>query len=40
MVKASSNNDEIKIEFDEITEHYYIVWQLRVIDCHRFSASD
>ena len=30
-MKASSNNNEIKFEFDEITEHYYIIWQLRVI---------
>jgi len=25
-----SNNDEIRIEFDGVTRHYYIVWELSV----------
>lgn len=27
----TSNNGEIKIELDKVTQHYYIVWKLSVI---------
>lgn len=27
----TSNNGEIKIELDKVTQHYYIVWELSVI---------
>ena len=30
-VKITSNNGEIKIELDKVTQHYYIVWELSVI---------
>jgi len=26
-----SNNGEIKIELDKVTQHYYIVWKLSII---------
>jgi ubiquinone/menaquinone biosynthesis C-methylase UbiE len=29
--KMPSNNGEIKIEFDKVTQHYYVVWELSVI---------
>ena len=30
-VKITSNNGEIKIELDKVTQHYYTVWELSAI---------
>lgn len=30
-VKMASNNGGIKVEFDNVTQHYYTVWELGVI---------